>query len=412
MQQVGLANLETVLYTWSFEQKEMRLLQVGRDHLLETIDKVAQRAQRFPFSDPQGQSIANIGLKSDPDETMEGMPSFKEKKIIRIIPTPNKDQTLLFVEKEKMLFWQLVNFALRITSQIPFDHAYIFNEHLSAYHCKVFNYRPLYLDWGLPFQPLDEPVPLFVYAATNEKAVPYLSDCNVESMRVSNQRLEYLQLRKPIVQSCLDHQKYADLTIRAITVVNTQSSESSSPLSWGGHAALIIEGFKDGKSFILKIHLVKPKKKTEIRIELITPERLSKIVGKTETYLVDSKVVDQMITEIEKDRHFIEGSDSEVIDYSLQGSRAASPRVVKGGFRSVESAEEHIRRELDPADLKQHSVRPGSADTFEIVHRPDNCISYLLKKLKGVNIEIDIKQHAWISDYLIQLPNMYIPPKK
>ena len=310
-----------------------------------------------------------------------------------------------YYAREGELFWYLANTVSKMSSTIPFDHAFVYNENLADYHFSFFESTSIFRKVALPINPLEkEFVPLFLFIKATtplQLCLDYASDCEVTKVIIGNKALSTLYLKKPLMRTLLDNKVVIDNCNWAVTLIDSGQSDPADPMTWGGHAAIIIEGVGEKGHFIKKGHLRIAKGRPKVSFELLSPQfyqQRHQFVEKTETYRRSRQKVEDLMKAMEWESQHGE------LSYHRQGD--VDCQVVQEGFKELEDAE-NLRKKLDPDGLGQHQVKQHSNGTFGVFKIPDNCITWALKKLKIADINPESKWPKWISKFIV-LPIAYI----
>ena len=431
---------------WIIGDREI-ILRRNEDRLIcEVFNTITYQSKHGSIGLDRHKDILSHPLRCQP-EVLETGVSFSLRPPPRYTWTFRNKELQLW-QKDQDLVWQLFDKSTKTVSQVPFNVGFLNSD--EGHHC---------------FSPkTSHPSSVYEVLERSSQKSPksrlnIFKDCEIEKLEIkffphsSAFRLNAVYAKKIVRKSRLDPSVPIDRTRWAVTLINSGDSVSN-PLTWGGHAAIIIEGRRQGAFFTYKAHLRKINGKAVVRLEYIGDKEIS-YSQKGETWKVNRGDAKRMLEAIsyelemqemkKHDKKNLQEEKDPLVFFDLRGrgSKLAKPYVIK----EYDSYDELVRDTLEPECVDSFSSLPHpipyksitlidktgkrrildnrqfeiqdvqisspqrifiqnpSNEKWSEVRLPDNCQTWAARKLEYCGIYLK-------SDYLLKsifaLPRMYM----
>lgn len=182
----------------------------------------------------------------------------------------------------------------------------------------------------------------------------------------------------------------------ALTLIDAGKSRAD-PFTWGGHAELLIEGVKQGRYFVWMAHVKAGKDGVAEIILLDKTETKISYAGKSDTWIRDSYLVQNMIDRIKLEICKQNQGNPQVF-FNLRGGDAL--------FNQTATSKNFYKdREIKMADVDDWVEIAPTSPHPEKQKPTHNCTTYWIEKLKMVNV--DISGNEYVFKYLFTAPKFY-----
>ena len=380
---------------WIIDDKEVSLIRKNDQLIYQIIENGSDEIIEgsLDLNDGNIERVIRVLLKSQPVILESGSIEFclKPKHCFEWVFRNNE---IRLFNQDEALIWELFDKSTKTFSQTPFRNSFLNWEGFANYYGYFKESNPLSVDKFLDKYKK--------YNIDQVSLVRYFQDCQIEKIELTPTpgslayRLGAVHAKKIVGKSLLDPSVLIDNENWAVTIVNTGKSQLFQPISWAGHAALIIEGRDKGAFFKYKAHLKLIEGVPTVLLEKIKKGKLSDC-QKGETWRVPRYEVEQMLEAIKWEISKQRANDPQIY-FDLRGS--AAKRV-----NPIEIKEYNSYRDVIEATLGAECLNPSLAPSQPVPYR-----SITLRDKNGRQWSETNAQFA--SDFSLNLQREFSSPQQ
>ena len=329
---------------------------------------------------------------------------------VRFFPQPRvryswsfRNKEIKLLQNDNKLIWELFDKCTQTSSQAPFQAGFSLQKKLHTRKsdllpmARLLNHNP------------NMPSTFFLRYFRDHEIIKIEVETTPHSL---THRLSGVYAKNIERYSELDPSVSIDCDRWAVTIVNSGKSFKYDPLSWGGHAVIIIEGRDKGAFFK---HLAHLRKKKYAKLSLKKNISHVEYNQKMKTHSVSREAVLKMLESIEWEIKKQKEEDPQVF-FDIQGNKSISvkPIFIKeydsyddlisqtlGIYKSIIIRDRDGREQtivsdrlaltegVPPTPSQQKFIQNKFNDKWTEIRIPDNCLTWAKRKLKDCKVHLN-----------------------